>query len=138
MSFTKINDLDINKDNRSCVIIYNFNSKEVINIKNICRLFGIKDIEVLSRKNAQSKVLDIINNKVETTEEEGINQKSMIFNNLSPMKVSAVIDSLKKFRMNRPLTAFVNENNINWTLNELVSHLVEERNALKQGKTAKH
>lgn len=138
MSFSKINDIEIDKDSRSFVIVYNFNNKEITNIKSVCRLFGIKDIEVLSRKNSNSKISDIIDNKIESSEEEGINQKSMIFNNISPMKVSSVVDSLKKFRMSRPLVAFVTENNINWTLNELVFNLLEERNAFQKGKIVKH
>lgn len=138
MSFAKITDIDINKDSRSLVILYNFNNKEVSNIKTICKLFGIRDMEILSRKNSSSKISDIIEEKIEELDEEGINERSMVFNNVNPMKVSAVIDSLKKFRMNRPLVAFVTENNIDWTLDNLISHLLEERNALKQGKVVKH
>ena len=138
MSFSKITDLEMDENSRSFVIAYNFNNKESATLKNICRLFGIKDIQFVSRKNANSKISDIINNKIDTFDEEGINEKSMIFSNVNPMKVSAFIDNLKKFRMNRPLIAFVTENNVNWTLDTLVSHLLEERMALKSGKTVKH
>lgn len=138
MSFSKINDIEVDESKRSFIILYNFNNKEILNIKNICRLFGIKDIQILSRKNSNNKILDIINNKIEVDEQEGINHKSMIFNNVNPMKISGVVDSLKKFRMSRPLVAVVTENNINWTLNELVLNLLEEKNALNQGKVLKH
>lgn len=138
MSFTKISDININKDSRSFVIVYNFNAKELSVIKMICNLLGIKDIQVLTKNNSDTKIKDIINRQLNNSDEEGINQKSLIFNNIESIKVSAFIDNLKKFRINRPLIAFVTENNINWTLNTLVSHLLEERNALKSGKTIKH
>ncbi|MGL4911166.1 MAG: DUF3783 domain-containing protein [Romboutsia sp.] len=138
MSFSKITDININEDDRSFVILYNFNNKEISMVKNILSMFGIKDIEILSRKNANTKISDVINKEIDNNCDDAINQKSMIFNNVAPMKVSAFIDSLKKFRINRPLIAFVTENNINWTLNTLVSHLLEERLALKSGKTIKH
>ena len=138
MSFSKMTDINVNEDDRSFVILYNFNNKEISMVKNISSMFGIKDIEVLSRKGANSKISNIINKEIDSSCDDGINQKSMIFNNVAPMKVSAFIDSLKKFRINRPLIAFVTENNVNWTLNTLVSHLLEERVALKSGKTIKH
>ena len=59
MSFTNINDVKSN-DTRSFVMIYNFNAKEVTNLKNICRVYGIKEVEVLDKNNACSKVSEII------------------------------------------------------------------------------
>ena len=138
MSFTEINEINIDNNSRNFIMIYNFNSKEVANLKNICRLFGIKDIQVLSTKNADSKIVDIINNEIVNTDEQGINQKAIIFNNINSTKVSGLLDSLKKFRMNRPLTAMVTEVNVNWTVNNLLLNLLEEREALKQGKSSKH
>lgn len=138
MSFAKISDININKDSRSFVIAYNFNAKELSAIKMVCNLLGIKDIEILTKHNSNSKIQDIINNELDYSEEEGINQKSLIFNNIESIKVSSFINNMKKFRINRPLIAFVTENNIYWTLNTLVSHLLEERNALKNGKTIEH
>lgn len=138
MSFTKISDININNDSRSFVIAYNFNAKELSVIKIICNLLGIKDIEILTKSNSNSIIKDIINNKLDYSEEEGLNQKSLIFNNIESIKVNSFIDNMKKFRISRPLIAFVTENNIKWTLNTLVSHLLEERNALKSGKTIKH
>lgn len=138
MSFAKISDININKDSRSFVIAYNFNAKELSAIKMVCNLLCIKDIEILTKHNSNSKIQDIINNELDYSEEEGINQKSLIFNNIESIKISSFIDNMKKFRINRPLIAFVTENNIYWTLNTLVSHLLEERNALKNGKTIEH
>lgn len=138
MSFEKMNSVGIDNETRSFVILYNFNAKETSMIKNICNMFGIRDQVILSPKNANSTIRNIIDNNIDSACESGINQKSIIFNNVAHIKVSAFIDSLKKFRINRPLIAVTTEGNIDWDLNTLVYHLLEERIAMKSGKTVKH
>lgn len=138
MGFEKMNNVEINNEIRSFVILYNFNAKETSMIKNICNMFGIRDQIILSPKNANSTIRNIIDNNIDSTCESGINQKAIIFNNVANMKVGAFIDSLKKFRINRPLIALATEGNIDWDLNTLVSNLLEERIAMKSGKTVKH
>lgn len=138
MSFEKMSNVELDVEKRSFVILYNFNAKEASMIKNICNMLGIKDQVILSSKNANSTIINIIDNNIDDKCESGINQKAMVFNNVAHMKVSAFIDSLKKFRINRPLIAVTTEGNINWSLNTLVSHLLEERIAMKSGKTVTH
>ena len=138
MSFTNISNLKSDDNARSFVMLYNFNAKEVVNLKNICRIFGIKDVEVLSRKNACSKVSDVIDGVISSSDEEGVNQKAIVFNNVNHARVNGLIDGLKKFRSGRPLMAFVTEDNVNWTFNNLLLNLLEERVALQQGKNTNH
>ena len=138
MSFTNISNLKNDDNARSFVMLYNFNPKEVVNLKNICRIFGIKDVEVLSRKYACSKVSDVIDGVISSSDEEGVNQKAIVFNNVNHARVNGLIDGLKKFRIGRPLMAFVTEDNVNWTFNNLLLNLLEERVALQQGKNTNH
>lgn len=138
MSFEKMGNSNINVEDRSFVILYNFNPKETTMIKNICNMYGIKDQVILTTKNADSVVKDIIINKIDESCDNGLSNKSIIFNNISHIKISAIIDSFKKFRLQRPLVAMTTESNLNWDLNTLISNLVEERNAMKSGKIVKH
>ena len=62
----------------------------------------------------------------------------MIFNNITKIKINGFLDSLKKMKMARPLSAVVTETTIDWTLNKLVYNLIQERNALKSGQTFNH
>ena len=48
------------------------------------------------------------------------------------------LDSLKKMKIKRPLSAMVTEVSIDWTLNTLIYNLKEERKALSKGKTVNH
>lgn len=138
MSFEKMSNIEIDNRKRSFVILYNFNNKESAMIKNICNMLGAKDQVILSSKNANSTIRNLTNNNIDYECENGINQKAMIFNNVAPMKVSAFIDSLKKFRIVKPLIAVNTEGNIDWSLNTLVSHLLKERLSMKSGETVKH
>lgn len=138
MTFEKMGNLNVNIDDRSFVILYNFNPKETNMIKNICNMYGIRDHVILTPKNANSVVKDIIINKIDNTCNNGLNNKSIIFNNVSHIKISAIIDRFKKFRIQRPLVAMTTESNLNWDLNTLIHNLVEERNAMKSGKIVKH
>ncbi len=138
MSFEKMGNSNINVEDRSFVMLYNFNTKETTMIKNICNMYGIRDQVILTPKNANSLIKDIIINKIDDSCDNGLNNKSIVFNNVSHIKISAIIDSLKKFRVQRPLIAMTTESNLNWNLNTLISNLIEERTAMKSGKIAKH
>ncbi|OFA26459.1 DUF3783 domain-containing protein [Clostridioides difficile] len=45
---------------------------------------------------------------------------------------------LNDIGINRPFTAMVTETSIDWTLNNLIENLVQERNAMSLGKTIEH
>ncbi|MEG0857110.1 MAG: DUF3783 domain-containing protein [Terrisporobacter sp.] len=137
MSFEKLNETSINNQNeRSCIMVVNFNKKEIGMIKNIGRLVGIRDCISLDYKNGQSKIVDILNDNVLTDGEETWTNKAIIFNNIEQMKINGFLESLKKMKIQRPLSAVVTETTIDWTLSKLVYNLLEERKALNLGKSA--
>lgn len=139
MSFETINNINENKvHDRRCIMIVNFNKKESILIKNISNLLGIKDHIFLQTNNGKSLIRDILNNEVLVSNEEGMKNKAIIFNNIEHTRINSFLESLKKMRINRPLTAVVTETSIDWTLDYLVKNLLEEHNAMKKGKFVEH
>ena len=139
MSFEKLNEASINnKHDRSCILVVNFNKKESSIVKNVGRLVGIKDCIFLESKNGQNKIEDILNDEVMSDGEDTWTNKAIIFNNIDQMKINGFLESLKKMKIARPLSAMVTETTIDWTLNKLVYNLLEERKALKSGTTLKH
>ena len=62
----------------------------------------------------------------------------MIFNNINQIKINGFLDSLKKIKIAKPLSAIVTETTIDWTLNKLVYNLIQERKAIQAGKTVNH
>ena len=139
MSFEKLNETSINNiHDRSCVIVVNSNKKESAMIKNMGRLVGIRDFIFVDSKNGNTIIKDILENNISQDNEEVWTNKAMIFNNINQIKINGFLDSLKKMKMARPLSAVVTETTIDWTLNKLVYNLIQERNALKSGQTFNH
>lgn len=137
MSFQDITKLSNSSEN-ACAILYNFNNKELTMLKNICGLIGIKEKIILTPKNGNSLVKDVLEGKLDDKCENGLINKAVVFNNVDHSKIHSFIDSLKKFRIPTPLIAVVTETSLNWDINTLVGNLLEEREALKAGKPINH
>ncbi|MDO4534500.1 MAG: DUF3783 domain-containing protein [Clostridium perfringens] len=139
MSFEKLDNKSKRIDGeRSCVILYNFNDKEKKIIKNYGNIFGVKDQINISWKNGESVISDLVDDKLDESSETIKNEKAIIFNNVSSVKVNLFIDSLKKSRINNVLFAIVTETSKNWTINILIENLILERISMKKGKELKH
>lgn len=137
MTFTKINDIN-NIHNRTCIMIVNFNKKESALIKNICGFIGIRDCIFLDKNNGDTLIKDVLDNNISSNCGDGFINKAIIFNNVANIKINSFLENLKKMRINRPLTAMVTDKNIEWTLNNLIYNLVEERKSLSSGKEFSH
>ena len=139
MSFEKISNKNkFSNDSRSCVILVNFDKKELSLVKNVSRFAGIKDNIVVNGKHGENIIKDILSGDIEENSEKVLLNKAIIFNNMPAQRVSGFLDSIKKMRMRKPLTAMVTETSINWTLNNLIANLIEENTALSTGKQFEH
>ena len=88
------------------------------------------DIPDLSEDHEAENISDV--------NEELWTNKAMIFNNITQIKINGFLDSLKKMKIARPLSAVVTETTIDWTLNKLVYNLIQERKAIQSGTTLNH
>ena len=134
MTFKKINENEQNNiHDRSCIILVNFNNKEVAAIKTVSSFAGIKDRIVLTSKNGNTKIKDILDDNENTWSE-----KAIIFNNIPTNRVSGFLDGLKKMKIRRPLTAMVTEVSIDWKLDTLIYNIKEERKSIAKGQVVDH
>ena len=139
MTFKKINDSEQqNIHDRNCVILVNFKNNELTAIKTVSGFVGIKDRIVVNSKNGNTKIKDILDGNISDDNEDIWSEKAVIFNNIPNNRVMGFLDSLKKMKIRRPLSAMVTEVSIDWTLNTLIYNLKEERNAISKGKVADH
>ena len=139
MSFEKIsNDNKNSNDSKTCMILVNFDKKELSLIRNVSRFAGIKENIVVSGEHGENTIKEILSGKIEEDNEKVLSSKAIVFNNVPAQRVSGFLDSLKKMRMRRPLTAMVTETSIDWTLNNLIANLIEENTALSSGKSFEH
>ena len=134
MSFERLDKNNVlENDVRSCVLLCNFNGKELKAVKNYASILGLRDQICLYSKNGDSIIKDILEDKVDSNCEDGRKEKAIIFDNISNMKISMFIDNLKKIRINNVLKAVVTETSINWTVNEIIVNLLNERAAINSG-----
>ncbi|MEG2540085.1 MAG: DUF3783 domain-containing protein [Clostridium sp.] len=132
-----INDKEV-KEGRNCIIICNFNAKELKSIKNFASILGINDQIIISSKNGGSIIKDVLEDNIISDCEDGIKQKALIFNSISPAKINMFIENLKRIKINNILKASVTETSKEWSVNVLISNLIAERIAIKAGKDADH
>ena len=137
MTFKNLKDIETT-ESRSCAIVFNFNNKDLMTVKNVFRLVGIKDIIVLSNSNLDTTVKDILDNKLLENSEEKTNSRAIIFNNIESRKISSVSDNLKRLKIQRPLLATVTETSVNWDLKNLLCNLQEEAISLNTSKISIH
>ena len=124
MTFKKINENEQqNLHDRSCMILVNFNAKELAAIKTVSSFAGIRDRIAVTSKNGNTKIKDILEGNIVDDNEDIWSEKAIIFNNIPTNRVSGFLDGLKKMKIRRPLTAMVTEVSIDWKLNTLIYNL---------------
>ena len=139
MTFKKINENEQqNIHDRSCMILVNFNSKELAAIKTVSGFAGIRDRIAVTSKNVNTKIKDILDGNMVDDNEDVWSEKAIIFNNIPTNRVTGFLDGLKKMKIRRPLTAMVTEVSIDWKLNTLIYNLKEERKAIAKGQFVDH
>ena len=126
-------------NDRVCIILCNFSEKERKTIKVYAGMMGIRDLVIVSYKNGDNTISDILNNKLSESEiEDPVKDRAIIFNNIESRKLNLFIDNMKKMRTAPSMKAIVTETSIEWTLSRLLNNLKEERQFEKQGKIFKH
>lgn len=137
MSFERLDRNSItDNDGRSCIILYNFNGKELKGVKNYASILGIKDSICLYSKNGNTLIKDALENNIDLSCENGRKEKAIIFNNIPNSKINMFIDNLRKIRINNVLKAVVTDTSINWSVNEVIINLIQERAAINNGNLA--
>lgn len=125
-------------EGRSCIILCNFNAKEVKTVGNLAGMLGIRDKIVVNYKNGNTLVKDVLEGNILNDAEDGIKNRAIIFNNIPGAKIGLVIENLKKFRLNNVLKATVTETSREWTINVLLNNLAAEKIAMQSGKSYDH
>lgn len=134
MSFERLDKNEVIDNNaRSCIILCNFNGKELKAVKNYASILGLRDQICLYSKNGNSVIKDILEYNIDSNCENGRKEKAIIFNNISNMKINMFIDNLRKIRINNTLKAIVTETSVNWSVNEIIINLLNERAAINSG-----
>ncbi len=119
---------------RPCMILCNFNEKELKVLKAYGGIMGIKDQIIATYKNGNTPIKDILENNILEDCEDCVKNKAIIFNDLSNVKVSAFIDNMKKMKIAQVMKGVVTETSMEWPLKRVLDNFVAEKKAEKLGK----
>lgn len=119
------------------LMVYGFHKEEEQNLL----LIGYKSKSKLIRVNegmVKLPLLDILEGKELESKEVGCdecslnnNEKFIVFHNFSQRELNETISLIRKHRDLRCILAVTTAANLNWTFEQLMSHLVEEREQLR-------
>ena len=91
MTFKKINENEQqNLHDRSCMILVNFNAKELAAIKTVSNFAGIRDRIAVTSKNGNTKINDILDGNMLDDNEEVWSEKAIIFSSKTPISFTPV------------------------------------------------
>lgn len=113
--------------NNKLILIFGFNEEEKTKIAEIILKNNLPKHKVISNFMAKMKVKNIIEGiKLPTVTKELAPEKVVLFNNLEDVELEK---SLKLFKneFKGIIFAVTTPTSINWTFEQLLSHLIEER-----------
>lgn len=109
-------------DNNKCVLTYRIPQKEL----NTLQIEELKIIEI-SPEIVEMKIIDILEGfRFPTFNPYPIREKVILFNNFSDRELKSTIKDIRK-NTKDGLLAVVTPTSIEWKFNDLVKHLVEEK-----------
>jgi hypothetical protein len=115
-------------DNNKMMLLYGFDSDEKNILSTIVEKNELPSLRVMEKGMSQMKVRDIIEGfKFEVLEKEMPEAKVILFNNFTDDELEKAIKAIRYELAEQPILAVVTPTSIEWTLEALISHLIEER-----------
>lgn len=122
-------------NNDKLILIYGFNQEEIVNIGELILNNNLVKLKVVDKHMGKMKIESIIQGlSLPVAEGNAKNERVILFNNLDDEELEK---SIKLFRNNvdkKTIFAVVTPTSIKWTFDELLEHLVEEREWMEKRK----
>lgn len=119
--------------NNKKILIYGFDKDEESLIREIINENALPECSVMDKFMAKMKIRDIIDGlNLQVIHNQLPDEKVMLFNNLSDEEIDRAIKAVRSKLKERPILAVVTPTSMEWTLETLINHLIEEREWYKQ------
>lgn len=110
------------------MLLYGFDSDEKNILSTIVEKNGLPSLRVMEKGMSQMKVRDIIEGfNFEVLEKEMPEAKVILFNNFTDDELEKAIKAIRYELAEQPILAVITPTSIEWTLEALINHLIEER-----------
>ena len=121
--------------NNKRMLIYGLNEDEITIIDDLINKNSLPNYVVIQKNMVSMKIKDILNGtKIEILSDKFINERIILFNNLSDEELSISIKKISAVFNPRPILAVITPTSIEWDVAYLINHLIEEREWFKNQK----
>ena len=118
--------------NNKKMLIYGFDKDEMALIDNLISKNSLPNYVVIQNSMMSMKVKDILKGiKIEIFSDKPIDERVILFNNLSDEELNISIKEISSVFNPRPVLAVITPTSIEWDVAYLIEHLVEEREWFK-------
>ncbi len=100
----------------------------------IFKLSNDANFITVNNSNLDNNIFDILEGNLNEKKGEQLYEKIIIFHKFSKEEVFEFIKKFKKLKLQSPIFAVVTQHSINWKLNYLLEHLIEEREFFRKRK----
>jgi hypothetical protein len=114
-------------NDKAKILIFGFSAEEQRLIDEHLVALGIPAPTRLEKRHGKVVIGDILRQGKIGEEELDCDERLVLFFNLSDGGVRSLIQVFKSIEIPKPIFAVVTETSITWTLEQLMSHLIEEK-----------
>lgn len=114
--------------NDKALFIYGFDLKEQEQLNKITQELNIPSAKIINETMGKMTIQDIINGlKFEIYDKDIPKEKVILFNNFEDEELKNCISKIRTILSTKPILAVITPTSQNWTFNELLNHLIAER-----------
>ncbi len=111
------------------ILTFGFTADEQARIDESLAALGVPPTTQIKAEQGQVMLKDIIERGTVGRQRFQCQERLVLFHNISDAGLRSLIQMFKAIEVPRPIFAVVTETSINWTLEQLMEHLVEEKRA---------
>lgn len=115
-------------ENDKTMLIFGFDKEEKQIMHDLMKKNNLPDYKVIEETMGKMKIKDILNGlKLNIYNCRLPQEKVILLNNFNDEELEKVIKDLRVNLISKPILAVVTETSIEWTFENLLEHLIEER-----------
>lgn len=119
--------------NNKTILIFGFDAEEKQIMHDLLEKGYLPDYKVVEESMGKMKIKDILEGlKLDVYNCRIKQEKVILFNNLNDEELEKSIKELRNSLKSKPILAVITEISINWTFEDLLEHLMEEREWFKK------
>ncbi len=118
-------------ENQPKLLVWNYSPEEKAKLDGFLREIGAPTAVTIEQTQGYLPLREIIEGHALPGEVLETNEKVILFHDLPQKGVLFLIQVFKQTDLPRPIYAVVTEHSIEWPFNELLEHLIEERDRME-------